>query len=447
MRLLLALILLLPLGVVRAAEYVKKSGSFCHPGVSDDRLHKATTPATCQEICDADPRCASYAVTNANAPKHQHQWCFAPEEDCPNTSGACSRGCENWDTYVKEPAPAPLPFNLSETLSSHMILQQAPARAALWGWGTPGTKLAGGLGPGGAFSATVGADGRWSASLPPLKASSTPRNLTVAVAGQPSASLVLTDVMVGEVWLCTGQSNMGVTLSGVGKGSHNPFRGEGNHSLVSWSGDVSDGQAEIKNASAYPLMRVVQQSMVSRPPSLGPTEQAATSGWFRPAPSNMGSFSAVCWFFGRRLQAHLGVPVGLIENQVGGTAVERWSSSAALGKCNQERGSRMATCKAPSASTTTTTDEGEEDEEGRWYEQMEAAGFDREKISYTGVNSSLFNGMIAPWAPSFTGGTVSTAVRGAIWCKHNARTPTLTPAAAAAAAAAASAVAFVVVAV
>ena len=102
----------------------------------------------------------------------------------------------------------------------------------------------------------------------------------------------------------------------------------------------------------------------------------------------------------------------------------------------------MATCKAPSTSTTT-----DEDEEGRWYEQMEAAGFDREKISYTGVNSSLFNGMIAPWAPSFTGGTVSTAVRGAIWCKHNARTPTLTPAAAAAAAAAASAVAFVVVAV
>ena len=45
------------------------------------------------------------------------------------------------------------------------------------------------------------------------------------------------------------------------------------------------------------------------------------AGWYRPAPDNMGGFSAVCWMFGRRLQSRLGVPVGLIENQVGGTAV------------------------------------------------------------------------------------------------------------------------------
>ena len=128
------------------------------------------------------------------------------------------------------------------------------------------------------------------------------------------------------------------------------------------------------------------------------------AGWYRPAPDNMGGFSAVCWMFGRRMQAHLGIPVGLIENQVGGTAVERWSSTAALSKCNQERGSRMGTCKASTAAS-----------EAQWLEQMEAAGFDRDRVSYSGVNSSLFNGMIAPWAPSSTGGTVSTAVRGAIW--------------------------------
>ena len=192
---------------------------------------------------------------------------------------------------------------------------------------------------------------------------------------------------------------------------------------------MSDGQAEIANASAYPLIRVVQQAMVSRPPPLGPSEHASVgAGWYQPAPDNMGDFSAVCWMFGRRMQAHLGIPVGLIENQVGGTAVERWSSTAALSKCNQERGSRMGTCKASTAAS-----------EAQWLEQMEAAGFDRDSeppryrwhlrcilpkmpamsllagVSYSGVNSSLFNGMIAPWAPSSTGGTVSTAVRGAIW--------------------------------
>ena len=61
-------------------------------------------------------------------------------------------------------------------------------------------------------------------------------------------------------------------------------------------------------------------------PQQGPTEHASIGGgWFKPSPSNVGAFSAVCWMFGRRLQQHLAVPVGLVQNCVGGTAVERWS--------------------------------------------------------------------------------------------------------------------------
>ena len=161
--------------------------------------------------------------------------------------------------------------------------------------------------------------------------------------------------------------------------------------------DVSDGAAEIANSSAYPLIRVVKQATVARSPPLGPTEHAQTEGgWFRPGPCNMGPFSAVCWMFGRRLQAHLGVPVGLIQNQVGGTAVERWSSSSALEQCDQSRGSRMAPCKAGSV----------EDEEV-FAEQLGLESELESLGSITGDNSSLFNGMIAPW--------VKTAVRGAIW--------------------------------
>ena len=397
----LVLVNTLLLRLAAVATYDKRPQFFCHPGVSDSRLHRNSTLSACQAICDADPRCASFAFTNERVPTLQ--WCFAPEEDCANPTGSCGDGCKNWDTYVKTPPPVPMPFNLSETLTSHMVLQQAPARAALWGWGLPGTTLTGGLGSA-RFSTTVNAHGRWSTSLPPMEASATPRNLTVSVLGHTDRSVVLTDVLVGEVWLCTGQSNMGVTLDGVGKGVHNPFIGQGNHSLTSWSGDVSDGQAEIQNTSAYPLIRVVQQAMVSRPPSLGPTEHATTVGWLRPDPTNMAKFSAVCWFFGRRLQTHLGIPLGLIENQVGGTAVERWSSTAALDQCDQERSTRMAQCKTGSAADETA-----------WYNEMESAGFERSKVSYTGENSSLFNGMIAPWAPSTTGGVVSTAVRGAIW--------------------------------
>ena len=127
---------------------------------------------------------------------------------------------------------------------------------------------------------------------------------------------------------------MGITLSGLGAGP------TGSEPLTSWSGDVSDGAAEIANSSAYPLVRVVTQADSAL---AAPTEHASTgAGWRIPSPANMGAFSAVCWMFGRRLQMHLGVPVGLIQNDVGGTAVERWSSAEALGRCDQGRATNWA---------------------------------------------------------------------------------------------------------
>ena len=143
--------------------------------------------------------------------------------------------------------------------------------------------------------------------------------------------------------MCTGQSNMGISLSGVYS-----RRGRG-AALVSWDGSVSDGHAEIANASAFPLLRLAVQASVSlheptlhaqlaaAPSDAIPPKPASPATWFRPSPANVGPFSAVCWMFGRRLQVHLGVPVGLIQNQVGGTATELWSSAEALSKCDQNR--------------------------------------------------------------------------------------------------------------
>ena len=183
---------------------------------------------------------------------------------------------------------------------------------------------------------------------------------------------------------------MGLPLSGLGKGT------TGTDPLTAWSGDVTSGAAEIANASAYPDVRVVQQRMVSL---AEPTEHASSSsGWNRAGGPgfDMGGFSATCWMFGRRLQAELGVPVGLIENCVGGTAVERWSSVDALGKCDQTRGpDKLAVCKART--------EGEDAKHYGRFGLDPAAHAD----DAAGVNSTLFNGMISPW--------LGTAVKGAIW--------------------------------
>jgi hypothetical protein len=183
---------------------------------------------------------------------------------------------------------------------------------------------------------------------------------------------------------------MGVTLSEVGTGP------DGHGQLVSWSGDVTDGQQEIANASAYPLLRLAVQGTVGLP---APTEHAhlvtgslnarSFPSWFKPSSANVGPFSAVCWMFGRRLQAQLGVPVGLIQNAVGGSAVERWASKEAMSQCDQTRASRMAVCM-PGAPDTPDPTRG---------------------------NSSLYNGMIAPWAKM--------AMRGAVWCECHALVQTV----------------------
>ena len=375
---------------------------FCHPGVVDARLHKNSTPgkpatmAQCEAICVADSSCHSFAFTNDNweGTRQGQAWCFSPETDCPNHSGKCPGGCANFDTFYN-PAYLPPKFNLSEALTSHMVIQQKPAKAQLWGWGVPGTKI---VLQEAQLSTVVGVDGGWLMALPPLEVNPSgvfgTGNLTL-VGGTPPTKVVLTDVLVGEVWMCTGQSNMGITLSGLGAGP------TGSEPVTSWSGDVSDGAAEIANSTSYPLVRVVVQADSAL---AAPTEHANTgAGWRVPSPANMGPFSAVCWMFGRRLQTHLGVPVGLIQNDVGGTAVERWSSAEALSKCDQGRATKMAKCKPLYKEGA----EGDNNEDRAAAVEAALQGGGTSIPGSAGDNSTLYNGMISPW--------VNTAVRGAIW--------------------------------
>ena len=287
-------------------------------------------------------------------------------------------------------------LTLSSTLSSYMVLQQAPARARIWGTGEPhalvhatalhSTSPAGG--PVGR-TAVIDASGRWQLFLPPTSAASVggkPFNLTVS---SGASRITLTDLHWGEVWLCTGQSNMALPLSGVGAGP------AGRLPAMAWSGDVTDGQAEIRNASQHPLVRIVTQGAASDCIRCAPYLErqrcscdeaqnvtSSSSGWRVPSPSNLGSFSATCWMFGRRLQAALGstVALGLVQIAVGGTAVELWSSREALAQCDQRRGPTKG-CADPSTSSM------------------------RKETTYT--NSTLFNAMISPWTPM--------AVRGTVW--------------------------------
>ena len=145
---------------------------------------------------------------------------------------------------------------------------------------------------------TTAKDGRWLVRLKPLQPGGP---LTLTVAGE-SNSVVISNVLVGEVWLCSGQSNMAFQLALAANG------------------------AEAVAAARDPQLRLFT---VPFNPMDTPGTNAQAS-WAESSPETAGGFSAVAWFFGRDLRKALRVPVGLITSAVGGTPAEAWTSRATL---------------------------------------------------------------------------------------------------------------------
>lgn len=180
-------------------------------------------------------------------------------------------------------------------LGSHMVLQRDVA-CPIWGWGDPGEKVTVEF-AGQTASATTDAGGNWRVKLQPLKASAEPRVLTV----RGSNTLLLEDVLVGEVWLCGGQSNMEMT---VAEGANAP--------------------QEIAEAN-YPRIRCIK---IPHTPAFVPQDNVPSDGWKVCTPKTAGKFTAAGYFFGRKLTQDLDVPVGLIDDNWGGTKIEPWTPPA-----------------------------------------------------------------------------------------------------------------------
>jgi len=184
---------------------------------------------------------------------------------------------------------------LAGVFSDHMVLQRN-IRLPIWGWADPGEKVVVSL-AGRTARATAGADGKWMAKLPPLPAGG-PYELTVA--GRPK--LVLRDVMIGEVWVCSGQSNM------------------------EWRVAASKNAAEESAAADYPNLRFFSVPLKAENAPQGDVRSA----WERCSPESVSRFSAVGYFFGREIHRRTGLPVGLINASWGGTYAEAWTSRKAL---------------------------------------------------------------------------------------------------------------------
>jgi sialate O-acetylesterase len=191
---------------------------------------------------------------------------------------------------------------LPNILSSHMVLQRGRP-IHFWGWAAPGEQIRATLR---GTSASTKADriGNWSLYLPAEKAGG-PYQVTIA----GTNTIVLDDVLIGDVWFASGQSNMQLPLMGFP------------HSAV-----VTNGAQEIQNAT-NPNLRLLNVTMIAKPYP----QQDQGSAWTLCTPQTAATFSAAAYFFGREIAAREHVPIGLIDSSYGGTPVAAWLSMGALG--------------------------------------------------------------------------------------------------------------------
>lgn len=197
-------------------------------------------------------------------------------------------------------AAQPRPASL---FTDNMVLQQN-ATTAIWGQARPGSTVTvtASWSRRASWRTTAGPDGRWRAEITTPKAGG-PYTLTLSD-GEP---LVLRNVLVGEVWLCSGQSNMEMRVADR----------------------VTGCEAEMAEAEGYPEIRLLH---IDNRSAIRPQEEAAIryGGWQVCSTEHVADFSATAYFFGKELHRRLKVPVGLIESCWGGTVAEAWTSAEAL---------------------------------------------------------------------------------------------------------------------
>ena len=206
--------------------------------------------------------------------------------------------CTTIQQAHSENSPFASGVSLQPLFSNHMVLQRNKT-IPIWGKAESAGKIIIKI-KDTIVQTRVDSSGHWKAELPPMKAGG-PYSLTVT----SNNILSLTDIYVGDVWLCSGQSNMQWPLS---------------HAL--------NAVKEVAQAS-YPLIRLltIEQSLASRGQS-----DFLSKGWKICSPETASTFSAVAYFFGREIYNSQNIPIGLIQSSWRGTAIQSWMSGSSLKK-------------------------------------------------------------------------------------------------------------------
>lgn len=197
---------------------------------------------------------------------------------------------------------------VAPVFSDHMVLQRETS-APVWGWARPGERVTvrgswtvEGVSP--EESVVAGEDGTWSVNLPTGGAGG-PYTLSISGDASGGETKVLSDVLLGDVWLCSGQSNM------------------------EWPLTATENAGEAIASANHPSIRLLQleNTIAARPQR---TVRTVGGGWRVCSPETVANFSAVGYWLGRSLGEALDVPIGLISADWGGTRIQAWMPEASL---------------------------------------------------------------------------------------------------------------------
>ncbi len=276
---------------------------------------------------------------------------------------------------------------LPHIFGSNMVLQR-DVPLPVWGWAAPGEKVTVSI-AGQTVTARADDAGQWRVKLAPLAASEKPLMMTVA----GKDTLKLDNILVGEVWVCSGQSNMEF-----------PVR------------QVVNADKEIA-AADYPSIRLFDAPRVVSPE---PTSDILAD-WQVCTPQTVSGFSAVGYFFGRDLQKQLHVPIGLISTNWGGTRIEPWTPAFAFAavpalhgiaaevqECSRQENSDLL----PLIPSVEVWVKAARDAQANGHPVPPLPPLPGSSLSNQGRPTTLYNGMVAPLVPF--------AIRGAIWYQGEA---------------------------
>lgn len=189
-------------------------------------------------------------------------------------------------------------LRLPSAIDSHMVVQRDQP-IAVWGWAAPGDEVTVGF-AGTNTDATADGDGKWQVTLPSVTANSRPQ--TMIISDSAGGRVELTDILVGDVWLCTGPSNIFWPVK-----------------------KCDDADSEISSAT-FPRIRffTVKKKLADEP------QQDCVGDWVACRPETVSDVSGIGYFFSRRIHRETDVPIGLLQSFWGGSRVEAWTSQDAL---------------------------------------------------------------------------------------------------------------------